>query len=288
MEHNETNHAAGKCCGNMLGGLPPISAFIAGVVTTLGVVFAAGFVLLLVMMAKGLTITNASADNTSTATTSAATNTNTANTNTAVAANANTNSQPPKVTGKINLEDYKIRGTGDITLVEFSDTECPFCKNYHETLQKMLEKYDGKVRWAYKNFPLESLHSKAKNEAIATECAGEQGKFWDYIDKVYAATNSNDSLDPAKLTTFADELKLDRTKFDACLSGETTKAKVEADMAEGDKYGVTGTPNSFIVDKDGNILEWVVTLSQGRWTSGAFPLEGAAPSLSSFLDKYVK
>lgn len=298
MEHNEMHHAHktpsdsdhGSCqCGNnncggmcgMLDKMPPRTAFWAGVVTTLGIVFAAGFIFLLVMMAKGAQFTmGASTDKPGAVTPVANTN--------SVAPVANTNTAPVnnKVTGKIDLSDAtKVRGTGDVVVVEYSDTECPYCKRFHTTLQDMVKKYDGKVKWVYKYMPLEGLHQKAKNEAIAVECASEQGKFWEYIDEVYTQTPSNDGLDASALYTIADKMQLDRSKFDDCYKNEKTKARVEADMAEGEKLGINGTPTSYIADKDGNLIE---KIADSRGISGAFPLTGGTINLSTFIDKYVK
>lgn len=276
----DTNHNVDGMCG-MLDTMPSRMAFWAGVVATLGVVFATGFIGLLVMMTKGAQFTMNGA------TTTKGTNT-TAATNATPAAPTNTNTAPVdnKVSGKVDLSDAtKVRGTGDIVLVEYSDTECPFCKRFHTTLQDMLKKYDGKVKWVYKYMPLEGLHQKAKNEAIAVECASEQGKFWEYIDEVYAQTPSNDGLDAKALNTTAGELKLNQTTFDDCLTNEKTKARVEADMAEGEKLGINGTPSSFIADKDGNLIE---KIADSRGISGAFPLTGGSINLSTFIDKYVK
>lgn len=279
-DHEACNHDSNVMCG-MLDKMPSRMAFWAGVVTTLGVVFAAGFIFLLVMMAKGAQFTTGSAG-TKSGTGSATTNA----TATAPAANTNTAPVNNKVSGKVDLSDAtKVRGSGDVVVVEYSDTECPYCKRFHTTLQDMLKKYEGKVKWVYKYMPLEGLHQKAKNEAVAVECASEQGKFWEYIDEVYAQTPSNDGLETDALYTIADQVKLNRTTFDDCLKNEKTKARVEADMAEGEKLGINGTPTSFIADANGNLIE---KIADGKGTSGAFPLTGGSLNLSSFIDKYVK
>ena len=88
----------------------------------------------------------------------------------------------------------------EIILVEYSDPECPFCKQFHETLHQIISEYgsSGKVAWVYRHFPIEQLHPKATKEAESLECAAEQGgneMFWKFTDKVYEATGSNNSLD---------------------------------------------------------------------------------------------
>jgi protein-disulfide isomerase len=137
----------------------------------------------------------------------------------------------------------------DITIVEYSDTECPFCKTFHGTLQTIMKEYgtSGKVAWAYRHFPIAQLHRKAAKEAQASECAADQGKFWQYIDQVYALTPSNDGLDPAKLPEIAKSVGLDVTAFNACLGSDKHVAEIEASVAEAQGAGANGTPSSFLV-----------------------------------------
>ncbi|MGB6882161.1 MAG: thioredoxin domain-containing protein, partial [Microgenomates group bacterium] len=96
---------------------------------------------------------------------------------------------------EITEKDY-IRGSKDarVFLIEYSDFECPFCKDFHETAQQIVDEYDGQVGWVYRHFPLDVLHAKARTEAIAAECAAELGGndgFWAFIDKIYEITPSN-------------------------------------------------------------------------------------------------
>jgi protein-disulfide isomerase len=146
--------------------------------------------------------------------------------------------------------------TGDpdapIKIVEFSDTECPFCKRFHTTMHGIMDTYgkDGKVAWVYRHFPLDSLHKKARKEAEAAECANELGgntAFWSVLDAIYTNTNSNDSLDQNKLPEFAKTAGLDFTKFNECLSSGRMAKQVEAEYQDGLKAGVRGTPHSIIV-----------------------------------------
>jgi protein-disulfide isomerase len=92
----------------------------------------------------------------------------------------------------------------DVVLIEYSDTECPFCKRFHETMIQVMAEYgaSGKVAWVYRHFPLDALHSKARHEAEATECATELGgneKFWAYLNKLEEITPSNNGLDASLL-----------------------------------------------------------------------------------------
>lgn len=157
----------------------------------------------------------------------------------------------------ISSEDHILGNpNAPVVIVEYSDTECPFCKQFHTTLRQVMADYgsQGKVAWVYRHFPIDSLHSKARKEAEATECANELGgpdKFWQYINLLYETTKSNNSLDPAELPKMAKTVGLDVKAFNTCLSSGKYKAKVEADYQDAVGTGAKGTPNSIIVSKDG-------------------------------------
>ena len=151
----------------------------------------------------------------------------------------------------------------EVTIVEFSDLECPYCKTFHTALHSEFAKYPGKIAWVYRHFPLDSLHPKARNEALASECAatiGGNDAFWKYIDIIFANTPSNNGLDSALLPVFAEKIGLNKALFTKCLikdtnggeSLETTQEeKVSADYQDGVRAGVTGTPHSILILKDG-------------------------------------
>ena len=151
-------------------------------------------------------------------------------------------------------KDDHIRGNPDapVKIVEYSDPECPFCKRFHDTMKQVMDEYGktGKVAWVYRNFPLDQLHSKARNEAVAIECAGDQGgndKFWAYADRLYEVTPSNNGLDPAELPKIAQYVGLDVGKFNTCLtSGKFTK-HIEEDVQNATATGGNGTPWSIVV-----------------------------------------
>ena len=151
-------------------------------------------------------------------------------------------------------DDDHIRGNKNavVTIVEFSDLECPFCKRFHSTLQQALADYGDQVRWVYKHFPIDQLHSKADKEAEAAECAGELGgneKFWAYLDRIFEITPSNNGLDLAVLPQIAKDLGLGQKAFEDCLNSGKYAEKVERQYQEGVKLGVNGTPGSFVNDK---------------------------------------
>lgn len=142
----------------------------------------------------------------------------------------------------------------DVVIIEYSDTECPFCKVFHNTMKQVMDKYskDGKVAWIYRYMPLDVLHKKARKEAQAIECAKQQGgndTFWKFTNEVYSRTNSNDSLPETELTKIAKELKLDMDKWSKCYSTDATASVVAAQEQTGKDAGVEGTPNNFLVFK---------------------------------------
>jgi protein-disulfide isomerase len=143
-----------------------------------------------------------------------------------------------------------------IVIVEYSDLECPFCKVFHSTMKDIIEQNNGKVARVYRHFPIAQLHKKAMQEAEAVECAAEQGgsvAFWNYLDRVFEATNSNDSLDLALLPKFASEMGLNVTTFNACLSSGKHVAYIQKSIEGAVKAGARGTPYSIIIAKNGKM-----------------------------------
>src|SRR3989344_4226430 len=125
------------------------------------------------------------------------------------------------------------KNSASIKIVEFSDTECPFCKSFHKTMHTLLEEYGlmGEVAWVYRHFPLESIHPKAPKEAEATECAAELGGndvLWKYLDRAFEVTPSNNGLDPGLLSEIAEYVGLDRVKFENFLARGKYAKKISA------------------------------------------------------------
>lgn len=150
--------------------------------------------------------------------------------------------------------DDHVRGNQNakLTIVEYSDLECPFCKSFHATMQQVMAEYPNDVRWVYRHFPLEQLHKQARKEAAATECAHEQGKFWELVDKIYAVTTSNDGLDLTTLPALAREVGVPNVaQFESCLASGTYDQKVQADFTDAQTAGGRGTPYSVIIGPDG-------------------------------------
>ncbi len=167
----------------------------------------------------------------------------------------------------ITVQDH-IRGdiNAPVKIVEYSDTECPFCKRFHTTMKEVMDTYgkDGKIAWVYRHFPIDQLHSKARKEAVALECANEQGgnnKFWEYTDRLYEVTPANNGLDPAELTKIAEYVGLDKTQFSTCLTSTKYDKHIEDEVQNAQATGAQGTPWSIVVGKDGK----------------KYPLSGAQP-----------
>ncbi len=161
-----------------------------------------------------------------------------------------------------------IRGNPDapVTLVEYSDFECPFCKRFHLTAKKLVDESKGQLKWVYRHFPLDELHPvKARKEAAASECAAELGgndAFWKFADRFYELTPSNNRTNIDKvLPQIAREIGLDSAKFASCLASGRHDRRVTEDQQNAVATGGRGTPWSLIVSKSGKI----------------FPLSGAQP-----------
>jgi len=129
-----------------------------------------------------------------------------------------------------------------VTIVEFSDFQCPYCGRVYPTVEKLMKDYDGKVRLVFRHFPL-SFHPNAEKAAEAAACAQDQGKFWEMHDKMF--TNQQ-KLAVDDLKAFAKDLGLDQGKFDKCLDSGEKAAMVSADEKDGESAGVSGTPAFFI------------------------------------------
>lgn len=168
------------------------------------------------------------------------------------------NPSVPPTANNIQLtlsEDDWYKGAKDaaITIVEFSDLECPFCKRFHETMQQVVDNYGDNVKWVYRHFPLTSLHRNAFKEAEATECAGELGGnegFWAYTDRLFKITPSNDGLDLAQLPQIAQDVGINRSAFESCLNSGRHAEKVQAHADQAIATGGRGTPHSIIVAGD--------------------------------------
>ncbi len=131
-----------------------------------------------------------------------------------------------------------------VTVIEFSDFQCPYCQRFAtQTLPQLRQAYGDKIRFVYRDFPLTAIHQYAMGAAEAAECANEQGKFWEYSDQLWA---KQAALQVSDLKSYAGKIGLDQAQFDACLDGQKYAADVDANVADGNKAQVQGTPTFFV------------------------------------------
>ena len=149
---------------------------------------------------------------------------------------------PPRI--EVGSDSARVLGNrkAPVTIVEFSDYQCPYCRQVEATLKQVLTKYGDKVSLAYRDFPLTAIHPQAMIAAVASRCALEQGKFWEYHDQLLTVSK----LEKDDLLGYAHNLKLDDKQFESCLTSEKYKTDIEKDEQEGRKAGVNGTPGFFI------------------------------------------
>jgi len=138
-----------------------------------------------------------------------------------------------------------IRGgtNAKVTLVAFSDFQCPYCQNHEETLAQLLKQYGDKIRVVWRNFPLTSLHPYAQKAAEAAECAGDQGKFWEMHDKIFS---NQSAITVNDLKGYAADLGLNTSTFNSCLDSGKNAAKIAKQQQEAEAAGITGTPGTFV------------------------------------------
>lgn len=162
--------------------------------------------------------------------------------------------EPPRT--KVAADGFPARGKANapVTIVEFSDFECPYCARLQAPLRQVLDRYGDQVRLVYRHFPLD-IHPFAPKVAEASMCAHDQGQFWVMHDALFALQGA---LDLSQLRRIAGDVGLDAGDFNACLDSNRHAAAVAADLKAGEKAGVNGTPTLFI---------------NGRFINGAVPYE---------------
>lgn len=177
----------------------------------------------------------------------------------------------------IDTSDHILGSSeAEVIILEYSDTECPYCKVFHSTMNTLMKEYgvSGKVAWVYRHNLITEIHSKSFKEAEAIECAAELGgnsKFWEYINKVYEITPGNDGLDPKELSNIAKQIGLSSADFESCLNSGKFVSRINADIKNAKEIGIRGTPYSVIIDKKNNEY---------------YPIEGAYPyvTIKSAID----
>jgi protein-disulfide isomerase len=200
----------------------------------------------------------------------------------AVGESGPTEEQLAKIRPLGNADHWRGPAEAEVVLVEYSDLECPFCKEFHESL-KTYTAQNPNVAWVYRHFPLEALHPKARAEAEAAECAAELGGppgseasneiFWQYIDRIFEVTPANNGLDLALLPEFAVELGLERTAFEECLASERHEPRLQADLDNAVEGGARGTPFTVMMAANGRRVA----------LGGYLPAEGVAAAVEELL-----
>jgi protein-disulfide isomerase len=168
----------------------------------------------------------------------------------------------------------------EISLIEYTDFECPFCKTFHETAHKLVEAYDGKVNWIFRHYPLGFHNPAAQKEAEASECVAELGgqdAFWKFADALYANSGLNGKgIEPEKFLTLVDEAGVKRDEFQACLDSGKHTNRVQQNFNDGSNSGITGTPGNILLsNRTGEI----------RLKAGAFPFDTMKAEIDQMLSK---
>ena len=194
-----------------------------------------------------------------------------------------TSEEPPLHNIVIDTSDSAAMGPNDakVVLVEFSDYQCPFCARYaNETFWKIVQQYvkTGKIQYVLRNFPLEEAHPFAAKAAEAAECAGEQGMYWEAHERLFRVQQL---LDSKPLIADAGSLGMDVPKFRDCLETGKSAAKVRADLAEGLRIGVEGTPSFFFGYRDEKDSTKVLAL---KMLTGSQPESSFTQILEYLLD----
>lgn len=183
----------------------------------------------------------------------------------------------PENVKKVTADDHILGdANAPVKIVLFSDFECPFCKEFHATVTKTAQEYKGQIAWVFRHFPL-PIHSKAKSEAVASECAAEQGgndAFWKFVNRIFEVTPSNNGLDPAELPNIARFIGLDVAKFNVCLASGKFDKKIADQSNDGRAAGLEGTPYSVAIAPNGQVL----------------PINGAQPYeyVKAIIDEVLK
>ena len=180
----------------------------------------------------------------------------------------------------VSKDQDHIYGNPDapISLVEYSDFECPFCRRFHPTTQKLVDASDGKINLVYRHFPLGFHDPGASKEAEASECVADiagNDAFWKFIDAIYERTHSGGKGFPVEqLKPLAEEIGVDGDKFQACMDSGKMRARVKADLRNGAEAGITGTPGTIMVHHaSGKVVVGAGAVPLGRLQAQARQLE---------------
>jgi protein-disulfide isomerase len=177
--------------------------------------------------------------------------------------------EPPRV--EVTAETLRVRGPEDapVSIIEFSDFQCPFCRQVQPALAAVQAKYGDQVRWSFKDLPLSSIHPQAQKAAEAARCAAEQDKFWEFRAEMFGSTNITRAL----FDSTAEGLGVKMDDFAACLDSDRHRDAVIADSAEAESMGISGTP-AFVIN--------------GVLLTGAQPLENFVAVIDRELERAAR
>src|SRR6266513_3164739 len=170
-----------------------------------------------------------------------------------------------KAARKVNASRDHIRGEAwaEVSLIEYSDFECPFCKRFHGTPASLMGRYAGRINWVYRHYPLDFHNPAAHREAIASECAAQVGgkeAFWQFADAVFNHTQSDGKGLPVdnSVEVIAARLGMNRARFMRCLEDPVSTKRVDEDLADGAAVGISGTPTTLIRNNRTGATEMIV------------------------------
>ena len=152
--------------------------------------------------------------------------------------------EPTQVVNMVTVDDPQIGfSAAPVTIVEFGDFECPFCKQEAPVLKQLLSNYPDTIKIIFRDFPVPAIHVNAISAAVAANCAANQGKFWEFHDGLYAG---QDNLGLSLYNSLVQSLKLNTAAFSSCLNSSAVVAEIEQDFTDGVSAGVRGTPTFFV------------------------------------------
>lgn len=161
-----------------------------------------------------------------------------------------------------------------ITIIEYTDFECPFCQRFHSTMKEIREEYSTDVKWVIRHFPLSSIHPDAESLAHVTQCAADQGKFWEVADLVFEDQRLNIKYTEDRLMVYSNKANLSLHAFEECVEVQRHADHIQEDMTDGANAGANGTPYSIMIDPNNNMLP----------IHGAQPYEAVESQLKLMLD----
>ena len=198
----------------------------------------------------------------------------------AQAAQQRQQSERAKNVRRVSERDHVLGNPkAEVSIIEYSDFECPYCQAFHKTPKVVLEQYQGRVNWVYRHFPLAFHNPVAQKTAEASECVAElggNGAFWSFTDATYERGPVNDEGKAlASMRDLVNRLGIDQASFDSCLESSKYRERVVEDIEEGSRVGINGTPGTILLHNDNGAV---------RLISGAVPPESLVATIEELLN----